>query len=46
MRVALSAPPFANALLGVASALFALGLTVAYNAFSPRQADQAPVDAR
>jgi len=45
MRVALSAPPFANALLGVASALFALGLTVAYNAFSPRQGDRAPADA-
>jgi hypothetical protein len=45
MRVALSAPPFASALLGVAAALFALALTVAYNAFSPQEAQQAPADA-
>jgi len=45
MRVALSAPPFANALLGVAAALFALALTVAYNAFSPRPGQSEPADA-
>jgi hypothetical protein len=35
LRLALSAPPFVNALLGLAAALFALALTVAYNAFAP-----------
>lgn len=35
MRLALTAPPFVNGLLGVGSALFALGLSVAYNAFAP-----------
>jgi hypothetical protein len=45
MRVALSAPPFANALLGVAAALFALALTIAYNAFSPRPGRSEPAEA-
>ncbi len=35
LRMALTAPPFLNALLGTAAALFALGLTAAYNAFAP-----------
>ena len=35
IRLALIAPAPINALLGVSSALFALGLTVAYNAFAP-----------
>jgi hypothetical protein len=37
LRLALSAPPLVSAVLGVASALFALALTVAYNAFTPGQ---------
>jgi len=37
LRIALAAPPFANALLGFAAAIFALALTVAYNAFAPEQ---------
>lgn len=45
LRLALAAPPYASALLGVASALFALALTVAYNAFSPRQARPETADA-
>lgn len=35
IRLALIAPPPVNALLGIASALFALGLTEAYNTFAP-----------
>lgn len=35
MRLALTAPPYVNAILGVGSALFALGLSLAYNAFAP-----------
>jgi hypothetical protein len=35
LRVALSAPPFFNAALGLAAALFALGLTLAYNRLAP-----------
>lgn len=35
MRLALTAPPYVNAVLGVGSALFALGLSVAYNVFAP-----------
>lgn len=35
IRLALSAPPYINAVLGLGSALFALGLSVAYNAFAP-----------
>ena len=35
LRVALSAPPFYNAGLGLAAALFASGLTVAYNRLAP-----------
>jgi hypothetical protein len=34
LRLALSAPPPVNALLGLGAALFALGLTVAYNRFA------------
>lgn len=34
IRLALIAPPPGNALLGVGSALFALGLTIAYNTFA------------
>lgn len=35
LRVALSAPPYYNAGLGLAAALFALGLTLAFNRFAP-----------
>jgi len=35
LRVALSAPPFYNAGLGLAAVLFASGLTVAYNRLAP-----------
>ncbi len=35
LRVALSAPPFFNAALGLAAVLFALGLTLAYNRLAP-----------
>jgi hypothetical protein len=35
IRLALTAPPYVNAALGFGAALFALGLTLAYNAFSP-----------
>ncbi len=35
LRLALSAPPFYNAGIGVAAALFALGLTHAYNRLGP-----------
>jgi hypothetical protein len=35
LRVALAAPPYANAALGLASALFTLGLTVATRRFAP-----------
>jgi hypothetical protein len=45
LRLALSAPPAESALLGVASALFALALTVAYNAFSPPQSRPEAADA-
>ena len=31
LRLALTAPPYYNALLGLAGAVFALGLTLAYN---------------
>jgi hypothetical protein len=40
IRLALIAPPPFNALLGIGSALFALGLTVAYNRFLPELVDQ------
>jgi len=36
IRLALIAPPPFNAVLGVGAALFALGLTVAYNRFAPQ----------
>lgn len=39
IRLALIAPPPFNALLGISSALFALGLTAAYNAFAPELKD-------
>jgi len=35
LRLALSAPPYLNAALGCAAALFALGLTLAYNRLAP-----------
>ncbi len=35
IRLALTAPPYLNALLGVGSALFTLGLSAAHNTFSP-----------
>jgi hypothetical protein len=35
LRIALTAPPPIDALLGVGAAVFAYGLTVAYNAFAP-----------
>lgn len=35
VRLALSAPPYINALLGVGAALFALGISLAYNVFAP-----------
>lgn len=35
IRLALTAPPYVNALLGVGAALFALGISVSYNAFAP-----------
>lgn len=34
IRIALTAPPFYNAGLGLAAAVFALGLTLAYNSFA------------
>jgi hypothetical protein len=36
LRLALSAPPYLNALLGIAAALFALALAAAYNGFAAR----------
>lgn len=41
IRLALTAPPYINALLGVGAALFALGITLAYNAFAPVMEDEA-----
>jgi len=35
IRLALTAPPYVNAALGLGAAVFALGLTLAYNAFAP-----------
>ncbi|HEU4456667.1 MAG TPA: hypothetical protein VFR81_26605 [Longimicrobium sp.] len=35
IRLALTAPPYVNAALGFGAAVFALGLTLAYNAFAP-----------
>ena len=35
IRMALTAPPYFNAGIGVGAAVFALGLTLAYNAFAP-----------
>ena len=42
IRLALIAPAPVNALLGIASALFALGLTVAYNTFAPVIRSESP----
>ena len=42
LRLALNAPPFLNALLGLAAAIFALALTVAYNAFAGLARDEGP----
>lgn len=39
IRLALTAPPYVNALLGVGAALFALGISLAYNAFAPIMTD-------
>jgi hypothetical protein len=36
LRLALSAPHYVNALLGLGAALFALALTVAYNRLAPQ----------
>jgi len=35
IRLALAGPPFLNAALGVAAALFAVGVTWVYNTFGP-----------
>lgn len=42
VRVALTAPPYFNALLGLAAVLFACGLTWAYNAFADGSAATTP----
>ena len=36
IRLALTAPPYINALLGVGAAVFAVGLTLAYNHLAPK----------
>lgn len=41
LRLALSAPPYLNAVLGAAAAGFALALTVAYNVFAAGEVDRA-----
>lgn len=41
MRLALTAPPYVSGLLGVGSALFALGLSFAYGTFAPVMKEQA-----
>ena len=41
LRVALEAPPFVNAALGLGASLLALALSAAYNAFGPRPAGEA-----
>jgi hypothetical protein len=35
IRLAITAPPFVNVMLGIGSALFTVGLTLAYNRFAP-----------
>lgn len=40
MRLALTAPPYVSGLLGVGSALFALGLSFAYGKFAPVMKEQ------
>jgi hypothetical protein len=40
IRLALTAPPYVNALLGVGASLFALGISLAYNAFAPIMTDE------
>ncbi len=40
IRLALTAPPYVNALLGVGAALFALGISLAYNAFAPLMSER------
>ncbi|MDX2128767.1 MAG: hypothetical protein SFU91_07005 [Chloroherpetonaceae bacterium] len=40
IRLALTAPPFVNITLGIGAALFALGLTAAYNLFSKEKEDR------
>lgn len=37
IRLALTAPPYVNAALGVGAALFAIGLTLAYNTFTTEE---------
>ena len=43
IRLALTAPPYVNAAIGFGAALFALGLTLAYNAFAPVLGEPAEV---
>ncbi|MFW6192878.1 MAG: hypothetical protein ACOC83_05285 [Gemmatimonadota bacterium] len=45
IRLALTAPPYVNALLGVGAALFALGISLAYNAFAPIMTDDERAEA-
>lgn len=40
IRLALTAPPYLNAALGLGAVLFALGLSLAYNAFAPAPAGE------
>lgn len=40
IRLALTAPAYLNALLGVGAALFALAISIAYNAFAPVMREQ------
>lgn len=44
IRMALTAPPYVNAALGIGAALFALGLTLAYNAFAPVLGEEAQAE--
>lgn len=44
LRLALAAPPYVNAAIGLGAASFALGLTYAYNVFGSIQSDAGPGD--
>lgn len=44
IRLALTAPPFVNALLGVAAAVFAVGLTLVYRHFWETKRPVCPID--